>query len=270
MTRAAWQGYITLGQLGIPVRLYTAVQSIQPRFVQLHETDGSPVERQLRCKAEQREISSSEVVRAVEVEPDRYVTLTDRELDSGHQNDFKAITIQQFCDNTDIQTLYVDKPYYVVPTRGGERAYSLVREVLARLKKIAIAQFVIYNRAHIAALGVVGDLLMLQQLRYADEIVPRQSIRSPALPKPSPNEIEALSQVVELFSGPFFIQDYRDTFADNLHGLIERKKRGLSPKRTERERIAPHATPEKDILVTLQESLHKHESSDTATIELNR
>lgn len=198
MVRATWQGYITLGQLGIPVRLYSAVQSIRPRFVQLHESDGSLVERQLKCKVEQREITSSEIVRAAEVEPGKYVTLSDREPDTGQPSAPKTVAIQQFCDQKDIPSIYIGRPYYVVSTKGGERAYSLVREVLARLKKVAIAQFVIYNKAHIAVLGVVGDLLILQQLRFAQEIVPRQLIKSPALPKPSPHEIEALGQVVEL------------------------------------------------------------------------
>lgn len=250
--RAAWQGYIALGQLGIPVRLYAATQSIRPRFVQLHETDGSPVERELKCRAEDRAIDPGEVIRAVEYEPGRYIALTDRELATTSEA-VKTISIQQFCEPHAIPAIHHDKAYYVVPTRGGERAYALLREVLARRAVAAIAQFVIYTKEHIAALGVHGDMLLLYQLRYAAEIVPRSSVKVPALPKPSPSEVDALGAVVDRLNGPFYINDYHDEHAERVQELIERKAKGLSAPR--RESVAPHATPEDDIASTLRAML---------------
>lgn len=250
MLRATWQGYVALGQLGVPVRLYTATQSMRPRFVQLHESDGSPVERELRCLAEQREIESSEIIRAVEYEPGRYIALTDRELAQA-VSDVKTIAIQQFCDPSAIPSAYYDKPYYIVPAKGGERAYSLLREVLARRHIVAIAKFAIYHKEHVALVSVYGDLLLLQQLRFASEIVLRSNIKAPPLPKPSPSEIEALSAVVDRLSGPFFAEDYHDEYAERIQQLIERKAKGLSVPR--RERVAPYATPESDIVAVLQD-----------------
>jgi|GEM_PF-1258586 len=251
--KATWQGYISLGQLGIPVRLYSAVQSVRPRFIQLHETDGSPVERELRCRAEGRKIESSEVVRAIEVKPGRYVTITDHELGVTAHSPVKTISVQQFSEPNAIPNVYIDKPYYVVPAKGGERAYALLREVLARLCKVAIGQFVIYNQERIACAYIYGDLIMLQQLHFAAEIVPRQSIKSPALPKPSPSEIEALSAVVQRFSGPLYLEDYHDEHSEHIRELVERKAKGLAAPREER--IAPHATPETDIIAALHDTL---------------
>lgn len=251
--KAAWQGYIALGQLGIPVRLYTATKSLRPRFVQLHEKDGSPVRRQLQCREEQRDISSSEIIRAVEYEPGHYITLTNHELEQTAINPIKTIAINQFCTLGEISPLYFEKPYFIVPSRGGERAYGLLREVLVRVEKIAIAQFVIQNRERIAAIITHGDLLLLHQLHFAAEILPRESLKTPPLPKPSPSEIEALSTVVERFSGPFYITDYHDEHAERINELIERKAKGLPP--AHNERIAPHATPEDEIINVLQDVL---------------
>jgi len=253
MARAAWQGYITLGQLGIPVRLYSATQVVRPRFMHLHEKDSSPVERVLQCREEHREIPISEVIRAVEHEPGRYIALTDRELEQTAARRMKAIDVKQFCDVSAIPAMYFEKPYYVSPSRGGERAYALTREVFARTGKIAVTQFAIYNQEHIAALMVEGDLLVLNQLRFAAEIVPRDQVMTPPLPKPSPSEVDALTNVVERFSGPFYAHDYHDEYAEHLSELIERKAKGLPASRAERP--APQATPEEQIESTLRDTL---------------
>lgn len=253
MTRAAWKGYISLGQLGVPVRLYTGTQSIRPHFVQLHETDGSPVERQLRCRAEQREIESKELIRAVELEPGKYLSLTNDELEAAASETPKAIAVQQFSDLSAIPPHFYDKLFYIVPMRGGERGYALLREVLGRTKKIAIARFTIYNTQHLAAINVSGDILMLYQLRYAAEIVPRAHIKAPPLPRPTPKEIATLSAVVERFSGPLYLEDYHDDYADHLQELIERKSKGLpsaSPAHPE-----PHATNDDELLAVLENVL---------------
>lgn len=251
--RAAWQGYITLGRLGIPVRLYTATQSIRPQFVQLHESDGSPVERELRCRVEQRKIDASEVIRAIEYEPGKYITLTDNELTTTSDVATKTIAVQQFCEVEAIPSIYIAKPFYIVPSKGGERAYALLREVLARQHKAALAQFVIYAQQHIAMLAVHGDLLLLQQLHFAAEIIPRSSIKVPPLPRPTPAELEALSTVVERFSGSLYLEDYHDTYSEQVQELVDRKARGLPSARSER--IAPHATRDTEIIAALQDTL---------------
>lgn len=251
--KAAWQGYVALGRLGIPVRLYNGMQSNAPKFVQLHMLDNSPVSRELACKAEGRPIPYGEVVRGVEYEPGKYVTLTEREMEHVSPTPIKAIAIRQFCDLAAIEPQYYSHPYYVVPGRGGERAYALLREVFTRTHKMAVAQLVLHNKEHIAALRVEGDLLMLLIMRYAAEIVPRSSIKTPPLTKPSPAEIEALRAVVEQFNGPFYIEDYHDERAEQISELVERKAKGLPMRR--RERTAPRTTPEDDILPALRDTL---------------
>lgn len=250
MTRAAWKGYISLGQFGVPVRLYSGVRTIRPHLFQLHETDGSPVERQLRCSAEQREISSDEIIRAVELEPGKYLTLTNQEIEGATDNSPKSIAIQQFSEMAAVPPHYFDKTFYIIPVSSGARGYAMLREVLGRAKKIAIAHFAIYGREHLAAIGVSGDLLMLYQLRFAAEIVPRASLKSPALPRPTPKEIAALSAVVERFSAPLYLEDYHDEYADRLKTLVERKAKGLPA--NVRPRAEPHATTDDKLVPVLE------------------
>ena len=253
MAKAAWKGYITIGQLGIPVRLYTAVQAKRPRFVLLHAADGSPVGRELWCKTEQRSIPASETVRAIEASPDRYITVTDHDLALSSNGTIKTIAVRQFCSPDEVATMYYSKPYYITPAAGGERAYALLREALARLHKAAIAEYVIYGNQHIAAIGGYGDLLVLQQLRYESELIPRSTISSPALPASSPVEVDALCSLIERLSGSFHAKDYHHTHTEHVLELIDRKSRNLPPAR--REQASPRATPEDQILSALHNTL---------------
>lgn len=255
MTRAVWKGYVSLGQLGIPVRLYGATKSMRPHFFQLHETDGSPVERQLRCKAEGKEIASSEVIKAVELERGKFLALTDQELEITASDMPKSIAIQQFGQLEMIPPEYFEKAFYIVPGRGGERAYALLREVLGRMKRVAVARFSIYGSEHLAAIRGTGNLLMLHQLHFAAEVLPPTSLTSPPLPRPTPKEIDALSAVVERLSGALYLEDYHDDYADHLEALVERKAKGITAKSVARPE--PHATPDSELMATLETILQK-------------
>jgi DNA end-binding protein Ku len=243
--KALWKGYITLGQLGIPVRLYAATRDSGVRFVQLHETDGSPVERPLFCKKEHREIAASEVVRGVETEPGRYVLFTDQELERGHDSDVKTIEIRQFCEPVQLPLGYFEKPYFIVPASGGEHGYALLREALTRTNMLAVSVFYFYGDDYIGAIQVSEDVLMLHRLRFSDELVPRSNIPTPALPRSDPNEVDMLRRVIERHSGPLHLRDYHDAYAERIRLLTDRKAKGLSMPKAERP--AAHATPEDEI-----------------------
>jgi DNA end-binding protein Ku len=251
--RASWQGYIALGQLGIPARLYSALRQSGPKFVQLHEKDSAPVERVLKCSTENTEISHKEVVRAIEYEPGRYITLTGRELERNLPSSTKTIEVKQFCDFSDIDPIYYEKPYYIAPAKGGERAYALLREALTLSKKVMVAQFALSGREHIGAISLYRDILVLYQLRFSDAVLPRSEIKTRGLPRPSPTEVNTLRSVIDHFSGPFYIEDYHDDYNEQINMLIERKIKGLPPPR--REKVSANATPEEEIVTALQNTL---------------
>lgn len=249
MARAVWQGFIVLDGLGIPVRLYSASHSVRPRFVLLHEADESTVERRLVCEAEQKPIEYSQTIRAVP-HGDTYVTISDHELERLGAVSFKTITIKQFCPDGQVPAIYYEKPFYVMPAPGSERVYALMRDVFARERVMAIAQFVMHSRDYLAGLQVYGDVLLLLRLRYSSEITPVSNLRTPALPTPSPDELQAFSDVVHRYSREPHLSDYHDEYAERLNELIEHKAQGLRPVR--RAKALPQATPN-DMLV---EQLH--------------
>lgn len=255
MAKALWQGYIAIGQLGVPVRLLAATQPAGPRFVQLHAKDHSPVVRELKCREEQRPINPEDVVRAVEYEPGRYIALSDQELAKSNADTVKALAVQQFAAVDSVPPEYFEKPYYIVPDAGGEAGYSLLRETFQRTDSVAIVSFVLYTKAHMGVIRQAGDMLMLLQLRFPAELVPRSAIKTPPLTKPTPQEIDIMTQVVERYSSPVYMHDYHDEYSERISELVARKVKGLPEPR--RARQAPRATPESEIVPTLQRALQE-------------
>lgn len=254
--KALWKGYIVLGQLGIPIRLYSATQKSGVTFVQLHEKDSSPVIRPLFCKLEHKEIASSEVIRGVEYEPGKFISFTNQELERARQSEIKAVTIRQFCPADQIPSSYFEKPYYITPTAGGERGYALLREGLLRTNMVAIGQYYFYGSEYIGAIEASDDILLLHQLRYADELVSRSNIKTAALPRPTPAEIDIIENVIERYSGPLHLRDYHDEYAERIKLLAERKSKGLSMPKPEQ--IPTHTTPNDDIQSVLTDTLKQN------------
>lgn len=254
MARAIWQGYIAIGQLGIPVRLFAAAQTSGPRFVQLHAKDNSPVTRELQCREEHKPISPDEIARAVEYEPGRYIALTDQELAKSTGDAIKTLAVQQFAGSDAVPPEYYEKPYYIVPDAGGEAGYSLLRETFSRTDTIAVISFVLYTKAHMGVIRQIGDMLVLLQLRFPTELVPRTTIKTPPLTKPTPQEIDIMTEVVERYRGPVYMHDYHDEYAERINELVARKAKGLPEPRRPR---TSHATPESEIVPTLQRTLQE-------------
>lgn len=253
--KVLWKGYVVLGQLGIPVRLYSATQKSGVTFVQLHEKDSSPVERPLFCKKENREISSHETIRGVEYEPGKYVTFTEQESERSSNTETKAITIKQFCVPNQIAPHYFEKPYYLAPAKGGERGYALLRDGLSQTGMVAFGQYYFYGSEHIGVIGTLEDVLVLYKLRYADELVPRNQIKTPPLSRPNPAELDMMKAAIERYSGPLHIRDYHDEYTEYIKQLSEYKIKGLPMPKPEQ--VPAHATPESEIHAALDQILSR-------------
>jgi len=253
MAKALWRGYIALGYLGIPVRVLAMTQTSGVHFVQLHASDLSPVTRELRCSRDHQQVKYDDLVRGIEHEPGNYVTLTERELERSAPDAPKTLSVQQFCDVHAVPAVYYEKPYYVVPERGGEVAYALLREVFNRTGSMAIVSYMLYNKAHIGALSQDGDMLVLLQLRFTSELVPRSTIKTMPLVKPTPHEIELMMKVVEQYRSPVYMPDYHDESTERIQQLVERKIQGLPEPRAPKPAI--HATPESQLATTLERTL---------------
>jgi DNA end-binding protein Ku len=246
--RASWNGYLRVGNLTLPVRLYSATKSVTPHFVRLHAKDYSPVTQVLKCQKDGAELHADDIIRAVQFEG-KYIEISEKDIQKSGLGD-KNITVRQFSESEAINPIYYDKPYYIVPGKGGELAYTILRQAFIKSRKVAVVTYMLYEKEHLAILRPLEGILLLQQLRFAEEIVPRRDIATPSLPQPAPGHVDTATKLMERYDSSFYIEDYRNEQLDRLNELIDRKAKSLPPKR--QQQIAPKTTPEKDVMPTLR------------------
>lgn len=242
--RASWSGHLRIGDIIIPIKLFAATRSVAPKFIQLHAKDNSPVTRLTVCMQDGEELADGDIVKAAEYDG-KYVRLSEDEIER-HSQIERNIVIRQFTDPGDIDPLYYDKPFYVVPGAGGEVGYAILRRAFERAKKAAIATMVFYGHERLAVITARESLLMVQTLHFADEIVPRSSIKSPALPQPAPAHVSTATQLMEHYESRFYVEDYRNVQRDLLNELVERKAKGLSMPQSPKP--SPEATPPGEVV----------------------
>lgn len=247
--RSSWNGNLKLGTLVVPVKLYSAVRSVGPRFVQLHAVDHTPITRQLICQKDGEEVQPKDIVRAAEYDG-QMVELSDDDLQVDGTGD-KSLSIRQFSEPCDIDPVYYDKPYYVIPAEGGEFGYTLLRQAFVKAKKIAIATYMLYEKQHIGIITATEGLLRLQQLRYTDEVVAPKDLPTRSLTLPAPGQVDAAVELMQRYSTEFYLSDYRNEQVDVLKKLIERRAKGLRTESRSTKRL--EATAERDVLKVIRE-----------------
>jgi DNA end-binding protein Ku len=188
--RAIWKGSIAFGLVHIPVNLYPATESQSTVSSNLlHKKDHSRIRYQRVSEATGKEVPAEEIVRGFEVERDNFVVITDDELKEAAPEKSDAIEIQEFVYESQIPTLYFEKPYYLEPDKGAGKAYALLREALTKSGKVGVAQFVLRNRESLCVLKAQGNALTLNTLRFASEIRSADEFRLPVNEKLVPNEV---------------------------------------------------------------------------------
>lgn len=260
LPRASWKGYFRIGDLMVPVRLYGAVRSSSPRFVQLHAADHAPVRRLTVCSKDGAQLSDGDIVRAVEHDG-KYIEMDDDALERSGSLE-RDIVVRQIAEVGDVAAMYYDTPYYLVADQGGELAYAMLRRAFEKTNKIAIVTFLFYGRERLAVVSALEDVLYLQTVRFYDEIMPRSELRTPALPQASPAHVAVASRLLERYSMPFHLSDYHDRQTDTLLELIERKSKGLPLKKSAT--IPASATPEDEVLAKMEQML----GGDPKTLQL--
>jgi DNA end-binding protein Ku len=165
-----WNGTISFSLVAIPVRLVTAVETGRVSFHLLHNTDYSRLTRRMVCPEDGEIVPREELVRGYEIAPERYVLMTDEELESVSPERSRTIEIIEFIDLKEVDPVYFDHPYYLVPSKGGEKAYRLLAEVMRRTNKAGIAKFVLGEREYLVAVKSTEGALELITLHYSSEI----------------------------------------------------------------------------------------------------
>jgi DNA end-binding protein Ku len=254
MPRSIWRGAISFGLVNVPVKLYSAVSKKTVRFNQLHEADGARIQQKRVCSKDGEEVPYEEIVKGFEISPDRYVMITPEELDALDPKKTRTIDIEDFVDLDEIDPLYYEHPYYLVPDTGAAKAYKLLLEALRETNKVAIARVVIRSKEYLTAIRPAGDVLTMETMLFADELIdPNQIEEVPdADVRATEREVGMARQLIESQATDFDPTRYRDEYRERVLELIEQKAEGreiaLQPEPEE-----PTAVP--DLMAALEASL---------------
>jgi DNA end-binding protein Ku len=257
--RAIWKGNISFALVSIPISLFSATRKNELSFHYLHKKDMSPVSYKRFCDSENVEVPWEEITRGYEYERDRYVEITDEDLDKADVELTKTIQIQEFVQEDEIDPVYFDKPYYLEPQKGGERAYALMRDALAESGKVGIAKVVLKSREHLAAVKSVGNLLTLQTMRFAHEIVDSGSLNVPQKTDVSKKEMDLANTLIDSMSDKFDSGKYKDDYYDKVLGIIQMKVAGVSPQAPAPKGPGPAKVV--DLMEILKQSLNETKKS---------
>lgn len=237
MARALWKGAISFGLVNIPVELHAAEDRKTFQFSMLDKRDLSPVGYRRYSKASGKEVDWDDIVKGYEFKKDEYVVLSDEDFRRANVKATQTIDIQSFVPADEIPLPFFDTPYYLLPSGRSQKAYALLRETLLASRHIAVGNVVIRTRQHLAAVLVNGKALMLNTLRYADELVPAKGLDLPAQGAKAggvtAKEVELAQRLVQDMSGHWDPAAYKDTYHDDLMARIKEKiKRGESKELT--------------------------------------
>lgn len=231
MARALWSGVLSFGLVNIPVKLQSASRDERPHFHLLHAKDESPIRYERICEREHKPVPWSEIVKGYEVKKGEHAVLTQEDFKHAALNRSETIDILAFVDAGEIDPRYHETPYYLVPAKGGERAYALLRETMRKAAKVAVAQVVLRQAQHLASVTPVGDALVFTTLRFAHEIVDVRDLELPAAKAPNPHELDLAAKLVEGFADSWKPERYHDRYTENLLAIIKTKtKKGGAPR----------------------------------------
>jgi DNA end-binding protein Ku len=227
MPRPIWSGAISFGLVNVPVRLYAAVQSRDVRFHQLHGKDKARVRQQRVCLADGQEVSYDELVKGYEVSPDRYVTVTDEELEGIAPKATRSIEIEEFVDAAELDPMLYEHSYLLLPERSGVKPYALLLEAMRSSDKVALGRVVLRTKQYLAAIRPTEDVLVLSTMVFADEVVDQGEIDGLGGEDADERELELARSLVASLAGSFEVDTYQDDYRQRLLDLIEAKSKGI-------------------------------------------
>ncbi len=223
--RAIWKGAIAFGLVNIPVKLFSASQGSELDLDMLDAKDHARIRFRRVNENTGKEVPYERIVRAFNSEG-RYVVVSDEDMKKAAAEKTGTISIQDFIPEEQVPGKYFEKPYYLAPEKSGERAYALLREALKKSKKVAVATFVMRTKEHPGLLVPDGDVLILNQLRYAEEVRDPNELNVPRDVKIPPAELKLAMSLIDQGTGEFDIKRYKDTYSEQLMKMIHAKAKG--------------------------------------------
>jgi DNA end-binding protein Ku len=251
MARAIWSGAISFGLVNIPVKLFSAVKDTGIHFHMLHQGDGTRVRQQLYCPHDEKVVPRSEVEKGYEVEPGRYVIVSDEELEGLAPRAGRTIEISDFVEISTIDPIYFRHPYYLVPEEEARKAYGLLVRAMGESSRIGIGRFVMRGKEYLAAIRPYEGMIVLETMHFAEEIVRRSEIEDmPEPASPGERELKMAGQLIEMLAADFEPGKYRDAYREDVRGLIETRAAG-------EQYVMPPPVAEEAEVVDLMSALEK-------------
>lgn len=252
--RAIWKGSISFSLINIPIALYPATRREELKFRLLRAGDLSPVNYKRVAEADGKEVPWEQIVKGYEYEKGKFIVLKEEDFKRADIEATQSVDIMDFVELDEIDPIFFDRPYYLEPEKRGEKAYGLLREALKQSGKVGIAKVVIKTRQHLAAVKPEKNLLVLELMHFAEEIIDTKELKIPAEPHIGAKELEMAKDLVAKMSGKWNPDQYEDEYR---HALLEviHKKVESGGKEIPTHGKAKKPTNVVDLVSVLQESL---------------
>ncbi len=226
MARPLWKGSISFGLVNIPIELHTAVRDHRPKFRMLHAADKSPVKYERVCIRDGHAVAWEDLVKGYEYAKGHFVVLTKDDFKAAAVEKTRTIDIIDFVKADAIDDRFFETPYYLVPARGGERAYALLREAIRDSDRIGIAKFILRDAQHLAAVEVIDKAIVLSVMRFSDELADPKPLGFPGNDGIRKPELDMAKALVNSLAADWDPNKYSDQYLDNLMRIIKGKVKG--------------------------------------------
>lgn len=226
MAASVWSGYLTFGLISMPVRLFSGARGTRVSFHMLHRDDNTRIKMQMYCPNDDRVVERSEIVKGYEYRKGEYVVVEPDELKKIEPKTAKAMEILQFVKSDDVDPIYFETSYYLVPDEAGRRPYALLSRVMRDSGYVGIAKITMHNREYVSFLRPYEKGIMLHTMYYEDEVRQVEQFEQLGNMDVKEGEIRVAQQLIEALSGDFDPAHYHDTYEENVKALIKAKLEG--------------------------------------------
>src|SRR5262249_11638935 len=251
MPRPLWKGSISFGLVNIPIELHTAVRNHRPKFRMLHAKDRSPVKFERVCVRDGHPVAWEDLVKGYEYSKGHFVVMTKEDFAAAAVEKTRTVDIVDFVKAEEIDDRFFETPYYLVPAKGGERAYALLREAIRESGRIGIAKFILRDAQHLAAVEAIEEAIVLSVMRFADELINVEQFDFPSAQGVRKAELDMAKALVNSLAADWDPSKYTDQYRENLMRIIQGKMKGKEVT------LEPTAEPRQAEVVDLMERLRR-------------
>ena len=226
--RAIWTGSISFGLINIPIKIYSAIEESRLDLDMLDGNDHANIKYKRVNENTGKEVEHADIVKGYKLD-DSYIVLEDEDFEAADAEKTKTIDILRFADSQEIDSIYYEQPYYLEPDKSGNKAYALLRDSLEASGKVGVTSFVMRNKEGLAILKPYGDVIVLNRIRFVQEIRDTSELKLPAVSKKKTKEMDMADKLIDQLTEKFDIESYKDTYTTKLLKIIKAKAKGKKP-----------------------------------------